>query len=237
MPAGKRTDLEPVKDEQIISRYFRYAAEFSETVSCFVEDLNLRFDTIAREFHKDKNEFQLDITDNSFKAMSNYELVAVGKEATLIRLSFSVGDVLYFAGSRTVKRFNRSLYVEIEHPIYKLQRRNAMRIKPMVSHGAKVNIEALHFDVFDISASGLSVIIPKELEVIFPKGRILRSMLSFSNSECKVGLEVTSMTRLKKDDEKNWKIGFKFKNIPSQTEQMIAREAYLHTHKIWGKWI
>lgn len=237
MPAGKRNDLEPVKDEKIIHRYFRYASEFSETISCFVEHLNLRFDAQAQSFKEDTNQFSIEITPESYQQMSNHELIVVGREYSMIRLSFSVGDVLYFAGSKTVKRFNRSLVVEVEHPIFKLQRRNALRIKPVDSHGAKVDIEGALFDVYDISATGMSVIIPKDLEVIFPKGKILKSMLTFTNSECKVGLEVTSMSRLRKDDDKSWKIGFKFKSLPTNTEQMIAREAYLHTHKIWGRWL
>jgi hypothetical protein len=33
------------------------------------------------------------------------------------------------------------------------------------------------------------------------------------------------------------KVGLRFKGLPASTEQMIAREAYLHTHKIWSRWL
>jgi hypothetical protein len=61
-------------------------------------------------------------------------------------------------------------------------------------------------------------------------------MMTFLGKEIKVDLEVKNVLPADKSGVK-WKVGFRFKGLPGAIEQMIAREAYLHTHKIWSRFL
>jgi c-di-GMP-binding flagellar brake protein YcgR len=151
-------------------------------------------------------------------------------------LSFAVNDVLFFAPADVTKRDSALLSAEVHLPIYKMQRRDAMRLKILHEHKASITIDGKAYIPYDLSATGLSfVIMPNEV-ALFPLRRMLQSCrLIFAGLEAFVNLEVMSMARLKRDNERLLKVGMRFMGLSPAFEQKLAKEAYLYTHKIWSR--
>jgi c-di-GMP-binding flagellar brake protein YcgR len=134
-------------------------------------------------------------------------------------------------------RTTRRLVVKADMPMYKLQRREAMRIKLSASDKATVKLGRDVHPLFDISAGGLSIVVPLAEEQHYKKEQSFPgSVLTFQGKEIKVDLEVKNVLSHGKDGVRV-KIGLHFKNLPSAVEQQIVREAYLYSHKIWSRWL
>jgi c-di-GMP-binding flagellar brake protein YcgR len=128
--------------------------------------------------------------------------------------------------------------MKIEFPIYKLQRRNALRIRVLDEHEGRINLAGEIFEIHDISAGGLSLITPPHRINDFPKGKFFtKSALRFAGLELKVDIEVISASKIRKAELSDHKIGLRFHGLSPSAEQSIAKEAYLHTHKIWSRWL
>jgi c-di-GMP-binding flagellar brake protein YcgR len=232
MPA-KDKDLEPVTDLKMAQRYLKYGVEFREPVSCFVEDFDLKFESFIVSVDTTRLTIDMEITEESFAKIDARKLDGSQPK---IRLSYSVNEATFFVHAHVSTRTTRRLIVKADMPMFKLQRREALRIKisdPKVT--IKLGREVL--PLFDISAGGLSVIIGLNEEKNFKKGTTLSGCtLTYLGKELKVDLQVMNVLSASKDGLKV-KVGFHFVNLPPSIEQMIAREAYLYTHKIWSRWL
>lgn len=233
---NKDKDLEPVSDLKTVHRYLRYGIEFHEQVSCYIESADLSFTAELRAADKDSFLIELDIEAESFAQLNYVSLGVIDQPQTAVRLSYSVNEATFFVQARVQERKVRKLTVKAELPMYKLQRRESMRIKVLESHQASIQLGKEVHPVFDIGAGGLSIVVGAAQASQFPKQQIFPAQLKFIGNEIKVNLEVKNVLKFGKDDLKI-KIGFRFRGLPAAFEQLIVREAYLHTHKIWSRWL
>lgn len=236
MPA-KDKDLQPVDDLKMVQRYLKYGLEFHEIVSCYIEDVDLRFDASIKSVDMAKLIIEMDIDKDDFAKLPYDTLSAVDRPQSAIRLSYSVNEATFFIHAKMQGRSARRIVVKAEMPMYKLQRREAMRIKVLDSHKATIKLGPEILPIFDISAGGICIVIGLDEEKNYQKGKTYPgSHLKFLGQEIKVDLEVKNLLPMGKDGLK-WKVGFRFKALPATFEQLIVREAYLHTHKIWSRWL
>jgi hypothetical protein len=236
--APKEKELEPVKDRKVVERYLRYASEFRELASCLADKESFRFEGQIRSFKPGALSVDLEISMESFQSLTREELARLDTPPSEVRFSFSVNDVLFFAHARVLERKTRSLSLGVDLPVFKLQRRDAMRIKVLEEHNASITIEGKSYIPHDLSATGLSFVVMLDEEALFPLRRIIQSCrLHFAGLDVPVNLEVMSVSRLRKEDGHLLKVGFRFLGLSPATEQKLAREAYLHTHKIWSRWL
>jgi hypothetical protein len=234
---NKEKDLEPVSDLRMVQRYLRYGLEFHEIVSCLAEDETLPFEAEFSSLDLDKLLLELAISKESFATLDSNRLSVIDRPRTGLRLSFSVNEATFFAQTLVQGRDARKLVVRAEMPMYKLQRRESMRIKVLESHGATIKLGLAEYPLFDISAGGLSIMVRLDQEKEFSKQHLFPGCtLAFLGKKLKVDLEVKNVLCASKDGLK-WKVGFRFKALPPAVEQLIAREAYLHSHKIWSRWL
>ncbi|MGZ3741980.1 MAG: hypothetical protein ACXVB9_21565, partial [Bdellovibrionota bacterium] len=187
----KDQDLEPVADIKTVQRYLKYGVEFHETVSCFVEDANLRFDAHLKSVEDATLTLELEILEEAFTKLDSNQLSAVDQSQARIRLSFSVNEATFFVHAKIQRRATRRLVVKADMPMFKLQRREALRIKVMDSHKATVKLGTTVLPLFDISAGGLSVVVNLDQEKAYKKQQAFPgSVLSFLGKDFKVDLEV-----------------------------------------------
>ncbi len=234
----KSKDLEPVSDLKMIQRYLKYGVEFRELATCLVEDIGFQFDAYLKIADEKNLHIELEITDENFRSVTPEKLASLDRPQGDIRFSYSVNEATFFVHGRIQGRRNNRLRIAASMPMYKLQRREALRIKVMDSHNASIQLGPdLKHSLFDISAGGISVIVSLEKQADYKKDmNFPNSTLHFLGKEIKVNLMVQNILQHGKDGLK-WKIGFKFVGLPASVEQMIAKEAYLHTHKIWSRWL
>lgn len=231
-------DLEPVSDKKIVERYLQYALEFREPISCLMRQDTLSFEATAVAFASKSLSLELEIPTESFVTLSPEDTLGLTTQGTEIRLSFSVNGVLYFAHGRIQSLKMRTLSLIVDLPVFKLQRRDAMRIKLLDEHSATITIDGKAYIPHDLSATGLSFVIMPNEEAAFPIRRMIQSCrLKFVGMDVLVNIEVTSLSRLRKENERLIKVGFRFMGLSPAVEQKLAREAYLHTHKIWSRWL
>ncbi len=234
----KNEELEPLTNPKMVERYLRYAVDLRELTSCYLESAQLRFEGFVTSFDPSTLAIQLDITSEAFAPISLEDLRALDSPDAKLRLSFSVNDVLFFLHTRCQGRLVNRLELAVDLPLYKLQRREALRIKVMHAHGASLELNGKNYAPYDISAAGMSIWVDLETMDTFAKSQVYEgARLKFLGKEIVSKLEVISISRLKKDDDRHWKVGFRFLELPQAAEQALAKEAYLHTHRIWSRWI
>jgi hypothetical protein len=237
MPASHPKDVEPIHDTKVSERYLRYALELNELIACVLEGSDFRFDAVPLSLDLEKTQIEVEIEESFFNSLPAEAIEALDGSDARLRLSYSVHEVLLFAHAKVLNRNARKLLLQMEQPLFKLQRRDALRIKTLLAHEAKVRIDKLQYSVHDISAGGLSIVIgPAELPA-FMKGKIRKGcQLRFAKTDAPVTLEITSHHRSRKDGNR-FKVGFRFVDLPPAMEQKIAQEAYLQTHQIWSRWL
>lgn len=236
MPKEK-DHLEPVTDLKMVQRYLKYGLEFHETLSCLIEEAGVRFDATLKYVDLDKMLLEADISNETFALLTPEALQAIDLRDKDIRVSYSVNEATFFIQAKINHRMAKRLVLKAQMPMYKLQRREALRIK-LSDPKATIKLTGLPvMPLFDISAGGLSLLVSLEEQSTYSKGQLFPgSTLAFIGKEFKVNLEVKNVLGHSKDGLK-WKIGLSFKALPASVEQMIAREAYLHTQKIWSRWL
>lgn len=236
MPAKDKEDLEPVSDLNMAHRYLKYGLEFHEIISCYNEAANLRFQAEIKGLNPDL-QLELEISESSFAKLDYEMLAALDRPQAPLRMSYSVNDATFFAQTTIQERRSRQLSVKVEMPMHKLQRRESLRIKVLESHQASVKLGPITLPLYDISAGGISVVVgPRDEDTYKKLQSFPRSLLKFLGQEIKVDLEVKNVLAVGKDGN-SWKVGFRFLNLPPMFEQIITREAYLHSHKIWARWL
>jgi c-di-GMP-binding flagellar brake protein YcgR len=221
-----------------VERYLRYAVDFREKFSCLLDPAPPRFDAFAKAMDSENLSLTLEITETSYASLLKGEVNRLENLPKDLRLSFAVNEALYFIHTRLVEKKSRQLTVAVDVPIFKLQRRNAVRIKVSESHQASIEVGEKTYIPHDLSASGLSFVVMPDQESDFIPKQIFRSCrLRFSSLDVPVDLEVIGVNSFKGENDRLLKVGFRFLGLTAAVEQHIAREAYLYTHKIWSRWI
>lgn len=233
---GKDKDLEPVTDLKMAQRYLKYGVEFREAVSCFVEEADLRFESFIVAVDTAKLSLDMEITEESFAKLNPAQVAALDQPQSPIRLSYSVNEATFYVHAKAQGRATRRLVVKADMPMYKLQRREALRIK-VSDPKCTIKLGRETLPLFDLSAGGLSIVVRLQEEKNYQKGQTFPgSVLHFLDKDFKVDLEVKNILSHGKDNLRV-KVGFHFVGLHPSIEQVIAREAYLYTHKIWSRWL
>lgn len=233
----KHTDLEPVKDLKMVQRYLKYGIEFHEIVACFIEDANLHFNASIRSIDAESLDISMEIEEESFTKLDSNTLAAIDRSQHPVRLSYSVNEATLFVHGKFQRRSTRQIVVRAELPMFKLQRREALRMKVLAASNTTIKLGTNVYPLFDISAGGIGIVVGLDEEYLYKTQQIFPACtLNFLGKEIKVNLEVKNILSASKDGLK-WKVGFQFKALPAAIENMIAREAYLQTSKIWSRWL
>jgi hypothetical protein len=238
MPKKAENELAPVDDVQVVGRYFRYAIELREPVSCFQGDGAVNFLARTVSFDPTSRHLELEIPESVFGRLSKWDFAHLDRPLGKIRLSYSVNEVTFFVHAVLQGRTERRLSLHVDLPVFKLQRREALRIKVLESHKASVKLtDNLDLPIHDISAGGLGLVVTEmQKDQIQAEGGFPKAVLSFAGKDYTVSLELKTLGPTGRGDLM-WKVGLNFHNLPATVEQTIAREAYLHTHKIWSRWL
>lgn len=236
--APRDPSLEPVEDRRIALRYLHYAVDLKEIVTLVEPSLNFSFTADALSFSEESLQLELGL-EPGFLASLNYEqMEALRRPAAEIRFSYGVSSVWVFAHGRVEAVGEKGLRLSVDLPVYKLQRREALRMRVREDHGAVVNLHGLDFPIHDLSAGGLSVVVPMVDERLFAPGlKIPPTTVTFLGKDWRVGLEIVSATPTKFHHGPALKIGFRMVRMPPGLEREIAKEAYLVSHQIWSRWI
>jgi hypothetical protein len=234
-------DLEPLSDRKLVDRYLRYALDFKEIATCTAGDGSpppVHFFAAILGFNPDLFTLELDISEDSFADLNYEQRASLDLTERPLRLSFSVNDVLFSAHARITTRADRKVSVSLDLPVFKLQRREAVRIKIMKEHAACVEMSGKKFIPHDLSAGGLSIVMDKVERDRYAKGWVFDAVvLRFAGREFRSKLEVAGAHPLRKDSDRLWKVGFRFRDLPIAAEDAIAKEAMLYTQKIWARWL
>lgn len=241
MAAPSDKDLEPVEDRKVIDRYLRYALDFKEIATCTAIESappSLHFSARILDFTPATFSLSLEIDEDNFADLNYEQRASLDQADRPLRLSFSVNDVLFFAHARVFARQERKIAVALDLPVFKLQRRSAVRLKIMKEHAASVEMNGKKFIPHDLSAGGVSIVMDKLEKDRYAKGwEFAGAVLRFAGREFRANLEVAGAQPLRKDSDRLWKVGFRFKGLPPAAEDAIAREAILYTQKIWARWL
>jgi hypothetical protein len=234
-------DLEPLSDRKVVDRYLRYALDFKEIATCTAGDgapPPVHFTASILDFSAAAFSLRLEINEDNFADLNYEQRASLDQAARPLRLSFSVNDVLFFAHARIFARQEREISVTLDLPVFKLQRREAVRIKIMKEHAASLELNGKKFIPHDLSAGGVSVVMDKEEKDRYAKGWVFEPVvLRFAGREFRAKLEVAGSHPLRKDSDRLWKVGFRFRDLPPAAEDSITREAILYTQKIWARWL
>jgi hypothetical protein len=239
--APSEKDLEPLSDRKVVDRYLRYALDFKEVATCTSREgapPPSHFAAAILDFNPAAFSLGLEIDEEGFADLNYEQRASLDQAERPLRLSFSVNDVLFFAHARVTSRQERQLTVALDLPVFKLQRRSAVRIKVMKEHAATIELNGKKFIPHDLSAGGLSIVMDKDEKDRYAKGWVFEStVLRFAGREFRSKLEVAGAHPLRKDSDRLWKVGFRFQNLPPAAEDAITREAILYTQKIWARWL
>lgn len=230
--AEQKPALEPIHNKTISDRYLKFALEFREPVSCLLEERKEGFRAQVVEWEKEK--LHLEILPPSYDALSAETKLALSQPGLSLILSYSVSEVLVFAHVKVKFTKARRLETEIQFPILKLQRRNALRVKIVPGHKAELKINGQVFPVYDISAGGLGIVAgPEDLRKFPAQANFPGCEISFLNQTAIVDLKCMSQNQSRIKDR--WKIGFQFLNLPKPMENLVMREAYLENQQMWTR--
>lgn len=230
-------NLEPISETPTIFRYLKYALEFKEYVSLLVESTGQRMEGLSVTKVESSLLLGLEIPAPLFAPLSEEEKESLSDPGQIFRLSFSVNDVEFFAQGKFQRRNVRELFLQISSPIFKLQRRDSIRMKAPKGM-ASIEIDGTVYEIEDISASGLSILVTPEQLTKFPLRTTLISCgLKFSELNLKVNLDVMNHLRRKDKNSVHLKVGFRFISLPQKAEQKIAKEAMLYSQRLWKQWI
>jgi hypothetical protein len=234
--APQKPDFEPLTDTSVIARYLQYSSDSLETISFYSPEENLRFAGLAKKINSADLSMNIEIDSPSLRDYDMFKSAAELKRVQSVRLQFSINETYFFATAEIIDVKYTVLTVRVQPPIFKLQRRDAVRVKVGPSFHCTLQMGSQIYTPYDLSASGLCLIVPPENRLFFRLNDIISAAeFSFKEKAAKVDLEVKSILPQKKNN--HLKIGLRFLKMASGMEQEIAREAYLYTQKIWSRWI
>ena len=152
---------------KVAERYLRYGLEFRQIVTCYIEDAGLRFEATLENVDPKTLVLHLDLSKEWYAKLLRSGISSIDRPNGEIRLSYSVNEATLFAHTKMQGRTQKRMIVKAEMPMYKLQRREALRFKATKVHNGTLDLLEHEFPIFDISATGISVIAEIEHEEAF----------------------------------------------------------------------
>lgn len=234
------SEFTPIDDEKTVSRYLRYMQDLNCHVHCAVRETDIRFETTPLRVLDDKI-VHLRMKGELMSATSLRDRV-LATEAQRVDISYHAHDILIFASTKLNKIDKDGISLEVERPIYKLQRREHLRVKP--APGLRCNISMLlphdnkvhEYPPYDISVSGFSILVSMDEAKVFEVDQEVKDIgFLFGAHELRINASVRSKVPIKGPRKTNIKIGFRSSSIPSALEHEISRYAYLISQKILGR--
>ena len=231
----KASEFERLEDKSVIGRYLRYIIESSEAVAFFHPEENIRVKGLAKRADAVALTVEVEL-DEASTDLTRLKEAFEKKRADQLRIQFALNEAYFFANSELISIYERRLSLRLLLPIFKLQRRDAVRVKVSDSFPCKLKLGNESYIPTDLSATGLSLTVPADKQPLFkPRDILMAAELTFQNKTVEVDLEVKSVETQKKTNK--IKVGIRFLKLANTMEQEIAREAYLYTQKIWSRWI
>ena len=240
-PASDTSQFEPIHDVKVIERYLKYTIDLKEPIQCLVKETKIRFDAAAKAIKPGTTQ----ITIRSPLALTSQEKLLKDINETTerkVNISFKVQDTLYFIVCSVLSVQEDLIILSAEAPMYKLQRRSALRFKPdaklkcsasFPTHIFSENLKKL--SVFDLSTGGFSIAVPVTGAEWFEEKQSYDIDFSFADQDLKLKVKMANIKPDSNMKNPGWRIGFKFESLPAKLEQGIAKEAYAYTQKIFSK--
>jgi len=228
----------PIDDVETAKRYMKYAQELNPELDCALIDTKIRFKSRAVESTGTKMQIH---TPSS--AMSAEKLLRAVNETTdrQIDISFKVNEVMIFASLKVVSLDKNTIKLSVIFPVYKLQRRENLRVKIMTDSVCKISFfhpdnttKELNFTPYDLSVSGFSVLLDEEKAANYIEGMdMTRAQLNFNASKVNVLVKVVNRFKLEGTTSKpQVKVGFSMGKVPPKLESEITR--FASQHRQWG---
>ena len=230
----------PIDNEKIVERYLRYMDDLKAPVLCAVRETDIRFETTAIRV-VDHRILHLRMMNSVLSPTSLRDRTEATKSQR-IDVSYHAHDILIFAATKLVKAHKDGISLEVERPIYKLQRREHLRVKPerdIVCRATLAFPEEKRFEdhtPYDVSAGGFSLLVTQAEAEAFRIGQEFK-LVSFRFGPNEVMLQATVKNKvpIKGPRKVSIKVGFLVKAMPAALEREISRYAYLSTQKILGR--
>ena len=240
MPKESDSRFTPISDEKTVARYIQYMHDLNAEVHCAVRETDVRFDTTAIRI-VDARVVHLRMRND---LMSPVKLKAkvMETDSQRIDISYHAHDILVFASTKLRKVDKDGISLEVERPIYKLQRREHLRVKPGSDVKCKLTVHnprdrADHEYVpYDISVGGFSVLMNEAEIKLYEIGDKFASVsFLFGAHEVVIDAVVKNLAPIKGPRKTNIKVGFTIEQMPTALEHEISRYAYLASQKILGR--
>ena len=252
---GKKNDsiFTEIKDLNLIHRIFNVICKHRVILTCWFKDQNLRFDTVATEFFPNIRRMLLEYP----QIVPETELLNAVKvqNSELILISFQLDKVNFFLKANLKGRNDaNTLKIETPYTLFKLQRRNAVRISfkkeqsPDISFvlPEKSALEAskwkpedfLKFKLLDISVGGLSFEAEEKYkDQPLKKGVKLYNMNFFLKDQpLKVSGLVMHLSKIKNDSTPKvfYRVGVQFTTLDPISEKAIAQFTLEESRKMFS---
>ena len=222
----------PIDDERIADRYLGYIEDLNATLNCSIRNTELRFE--AKPTAGVKNRV-MKLRPNA--AVAEYKkLQQLLNEAGSNEMDFNykAQDILIFVTAKVTKIDDLGISLLIDYPIFKLQRRENLRVCPEPTVKCEVSITKtgllvpLKVRPFDISLGGFSVVVNQADKKVFKIDDEVRGIrLNFMENTNLIAAKVVNVIELKNKTRQEFKIGFSLiDELPPQLEQDIIRYAY-----------
>ncbi len=238
--SAPKSQFTPIDNEKIVERYLRYMDDLKAPVLCAVRETDIRFETTAIRV-VDHRILHLRMMNSLLSPASLRDRTEATKSQR-IDISYHAHDILIFAATKLVKALKDGISLEVVRPIYKLQRREHLRVKPdkdiicraTLAFPAEKRFE--DHSPYDVSAGGFSLLVTQGLAEAFLIGQEFKNVsFQFGPHEVLLQATVKNKVPIKSTRKVNIKIGFVVEAMPAALEREITRYAYLSTQKILGR--
>lgn len=230
----------PIENEKIIERYLRYMEDLNAPVLCAVRETGIRFETTAIRIVDDRIVHLRMKNDVISPEALRKSVMATNSQR--VDISYHAHDILIFASTKLNKAHKDGISLEVERPIYKLQRREHLRVKPGTDIDCLATLsfveEKRHEEhaPYDLSGGGFSILVSQDAAVRFMVGMQFRNVsFRFGPHEVLLQAVVKNKVPIRGPRKVNIKIGFNVTDMPVALEREITRYAYLSTQKILGR--
>ena len=241
MPDEEKTsEFTRIEDESTVARYLQYMIDLAVPVQCALRGTDFRFETKARQV-LNKNTIHLEMINAIMSADALKERVNTSKSG-MIDLTYRAQDVLIFADTRMRSADKDGIALEVEPPLFKLQRRSNLRVKPESNITCYVrlrspadNDEFIELNPYDISCTGFSLLLSQEEGQLYKKGDHFEAEFHFQGNEAPVKATVASRFEIRGAGKSKIKLGFSMSPLPASLEQEVSKYAYSVTQKILSR--
>ena len=232
-------EFEPIQDSRMVDRYLQSLVNLKEDIECLLKEPELRFAAYATKYEAEKYLLHLTINSATASAEKIREKFNQSVERNIV-LSYLAQGTPFLINSSLELAQPQSLIVKALPPLFKLQRRQALRIKLNPEIPCTVYLplpwEDKPITPYDISTNGFSLLVSSQVANFFELGNILKAFsIQFRDHKVSIQARVSHKVHLPKDLLDRWKIGFNFMGLETRLEREIARSAYEFNQRIWAR--